>query len=144
MERKCSSVLKDSIDNLSKVVRNLEALISPVMSAAYEHQKGFETNILINVESSKHRIWQLQICVNASTAGLHTETDCIYTVTAVPNQYTKKLPKKRKHNLFLLHLNAQNIYSVPMIPQRYFIFSSLFITHRQHSGGFDANNIDFF
>ena len=50
------------------------------------------------------------------------------------------MPKRSKHNLFLLHLNDQNIYYVPMIPQIYVIFSGLFITHRQHSGDFDVNN----
>ena len=54
------------------------------------------------------------------------------------------MPKRRKHNLFLLDLNDQNIYSVPMIPQTYFIVSDLFITHRQHSDGFGVNNNDMF
>ena len=59
------------------------------MIAAYEYQKEFETNILSNVESSKHGIWQLQICVNASTAELNTEINCTYTVIAILNKYTK-------------------------------------------------------
>ena len=98
-----------------------------------------------DVASSKHGVWQSQICVNAQTAELHTEKDCTYTIIGVPNQNMKALPKRQINNLFLLHLNNDNVFAIPMLPQTYFMFSGLFITHRQNSGGFSiANKESFF
>ena len=145
MESLCAAVLKDAIDNLSRLLRNLKDMISPVLIAAYNYQHELKCNIMSDVESSKHGVWQSQICVNAQTSELHTEKDCTYTIIGIPNQNMKALPKRRKNNLFLLHLNKNNVFAIPMLPQTYFMFSGLYITHRQNSGGFSiANKESFF
>ena len=144
VENLCAAVLKDAIDNLSTLIRNLKDMISPVLSAAYKYQNELKCNVMSDVESSKHGVWQSQICVNAQTSELHTETDCTYTIIGVPNQNTKALPKRRKDNLFLLHLNDNNVFAIPMLPSTYFMFSGLYITHRQNSGGFSIANRELF
>ena len=144
MEKLCAAVLKDAIDNLSRLVRKLKDMISPVLSAAYTYQTEFDCEVMSNVESAKHGVWQSQICVNAQTSELHTEKDCTYTIIGVPKQNIKDLPNRQKNNLFLLHLNDNNVFAIPMLPNTYFMFSGLYITHRQNSGGFSTANKESF
>ena len=137
MKNFCASVLENGVDNLLRLVRNLKLLVSSVFGAAYELKKEVKGGAnLTRVQSSKHDIWQSQIYINASTSILYTGRDCIYTLIVVPVQQIKDLPGNWKKVLFLLYLNDEKIYSIPMISQTSFIFSGLFITHRQNSGVF--------
>ena len=76
--------IRTAVSSLQKKIRNMSLLISPVLDAAYKLQKTMGDVNLSQVMTSNCGAWQSQICVNASTSILHTESDCAYTLISVP------------------------------------------------------------
>ena len=71
------------------------------------------------------------MCVNASTGDFHTEKDTSYTLITVPSQEIKEQKKIGNEYSFLFKLNANTTISLPLSIDLTFLFSGMFISHRQ-------------
>ena len=126
-EKLTANEITRSVNNLRTVLPNIRSLIAPVLETSYELQ---QKNIDLNLKegfSSKDGCWQTSLCVNAVTKQFHTEQDCTYTLISIPNQ---ALNEDRYD--FIFKINPQKHICIQMIPGLSFIFSGMYLTHRQN------------
>ena len=75
-------------------------------------------------------MWNMSVCVNASTSDYHTEKDVLYTLIDVP-QHDYIETKRNNTYQFMLKLNEIDCISLDLIHNMSFCFSGTFLTHRQ-------------
>ena len=124
--------LNESIQTLKSYIRNIPKLISPVIDVAYGMQKEHGD---VNLKATKEResgIWMSTIVLNGQTSNFHSENDCTYTLVTVPKQCNKMNHGNKNRRMFLININEQNIFAVPMTHNLSLLYSGNFITHRQH------------
>ena len=110
----------------------MSKLIQPVLSTAYKIQDEIGSVNLKEVESTAGGMWQSSICINAKTTVFHTESDCTYTLCKIPNQtlaHDKNIDYQR---MFFIQLNENETIAIPLVLNLTFVFTGMFITHRQH------------
>ena len=76
-------------------------------------------------------MWNMSVCVNASTADFRTEKDVSYTLIAVPKHDHSMAKKMGNTYQFLFKLNENNCICFDLHPNISFCFSGTFLTHRQ-------------
>ena len=81
------------------------------------------------------------ICVNAETKEFHTEHDCTYTLISIPKQRHMNQLSTRYDFLFIL-TEKQSI-SIHLTPGVTFMFSGLFLKHRQNKSNESSNDTFF-
>ena len=118
--------LGQSIKSLGKHITNLHSLLAPVLNVASKMQEHNKESHLQEVKTSQHGLWQSQVCVNAQTSIIHTENYCSYTVISVPNQ-----EYDGKKYEFLFSFNPNKSVSLTLENHISFIFSGLFLSHKQ-------------
>lgn len=131
-EQLCACHLLDSVLSTQKHIRNMSKLIQPVLSTAYKIQDEIGSVNLKEVESTAGGMWQSSICINAKTTVFHTESDCTYTLCKIPNQtlaHDKNIDYQR---MFFIQLNENETIAIPLVLNLTFVFTGMFITHRQH------------
>ena len=102
---------------------------SASIDAAYELQNDYGD---INIDASdflKLGTPQLQICINATTNEYHTEFDQSFTLIGVPRQESKCGGVYD----FSFLINDHFEIKIPMKIGVNFMFSALFLTHRQET-----------
>ena len=124
--------IRTAFRSLKKIIRNVPLLISPVFDAAYKLQNIMGGVNLSQVKTSNCGAWKFHICVNASTSIFHTESDCIYTLISVPLQKLKPSEKSKMDSMLIFQLNSSKSITLPLHGGLSFLYSGLFLTHRQH------------
>ncbi len=81
--------------------------------------------------SSKDGCWQTTICINAQTSKFHNENDCTYTVITIPRQAYFNQGNQNNEYHFIFKLTNCDKVHLKLHPGMSFIFSGLFLTHRQ-------------
>ena len=124
--------LNESVHVLKSYVRNLPKLISPVIDVAYNMQKEYGDINLKATKGINNGIWMATIALNAQTSQFHSENDCTYTLVTVPRQCVRMNKGNNFERVFLIKLNEDNIFGIPLTHSLSTVFSGNFITHRQH------------
>ena len=117
--------------SLSKIVRQIDRFIMPLLDTANRLQCSNGNILLKKKENECAAMWNTNICVNASTGEFHTENDTSYTLITVPQQDFKSQKNCGNTYNFLFKLNEGNQISLPLIPNVSCLFSGLFLYHRQ-------------
>ena len=127
-ERYTANEIERVIKDLTRVLPFIKKVISPVLESANHLQSTIGNVNLKQVPSSKYGCWQTSICVNAQTQEYHNESDCTYTIITIP--------KQRKNQSvsfdFLFMLSDKQYINIPLTEGVSFIFSGMFLTHRQN------------
>ena len=124
--------LNESVISLKTYIRNISALISPVIDVAYKMQSKHGNVNLKAVETKNSGIWMSTIALNAQTSQFHSEDDCTYTLVKVPNQSKSMNLGNNHQRMFLLRINDKITYAFPLTHNLSFVYSGNFVTHRQH------------
>ena len=145
-EKFCSNEISRSVKDLSFILPNIRSIISPVLETTFDLQikEGKELN-LKEMSSITDGCWQTSICIDAETKEFHTEHDCTYTLISIPLQKTQKcIHQTIKYN-FLFNLTSKQSINIALKPGISFIFSGLFLSHRQNkSKGHNTEEETFF
>ena len=120
-----------SVKDLCTFLPNITSILSPVIQIAFDTQSIDNKDLnLKETLSSNEGCFQSSICVNAETKEYHVEHDCTYTLITVPNQ------NKPKESLveydFLFKLTGKQTINIPLKSGVTFMFSGLFLNHRQN------------
>ena len=130
-EQWCADELGRSVKDLSTIIPNIASILSPVVQVAFDTQliDGKDLNLTENL-ASNDGCFQSSICVNAETREYHVEHDCTYTLITIPNQ------SKTKDSLvdydFLFKLSSKQSLNISLKSGVTFMFSGLFLRHRQN------------
>ena len=143
-EHRVASVIDSSVQCLSIILPNIQSLISPVVDTAFEIQKKVGDINLQPLPSSKNGCWQTSICINAQTNQFHNENDCTYTLISIPYQTYFSRPSKKDRYHFIFKLSNTELIHLNFIPGVSFIFSGLFLTHRQNKNNNNTLSNDVF
>ena len=103
-------------------------LMCSSLNVAYTKKTKKVDVILKAVVSSESLLWQIQICVNASTAILLDENDCTYNIIIILEKTVSDKKKMKNMPHFLLVLNECNIILIPMINKVSFLLLFIFDT----------------
>jgi hypothetical protein len=109
----------------------LSYLISPILETAFEIQQNTSDINLKSNTSSKNGCWQTTICINAQTSKFHNENDCNYTIITIPRQAYFNHGNENNEYHFIFKLTNHDKVHLKLHPGMSFIFSGLFLTHRQ-------------
>jgi hypothetical protein len=131
-ERMTSIELKRAVDAFATVIPTIRSVIAPVLEVTYEMQTNKSNLNLKEGLASKDGCWQTSLCVNAITKRYHTEQDCTYTVISVPNQTMNPNIESRNRYDFIFQINPRQHISIKLSPGISFMFSGMYITHRQN------------
>ena len=116
-----------SVKDLSVVIPNIRTILNPIVKTAFEiQQKDKELNIKEG-KATVDGCWHTSICINAETKCFHTEEDCSYTLITVPQQ---NVVNDRYD--FIFQLKGNKHINLHMLPGTSFIFSGMYLTHRQN------------
>ena len=138
-ESYCAHEISRSIKDLQAFVPNIKSIIAPVIETSYKLQLEEKDLNLTEVPSSSDGCWQTSICIDAETKQYHTEHDCTYTLISVPKQIvSKSIASSIKYD-FLFKLTDSQSINVSMKPGVSFMFSGLFLCHRQNKSKDDIN-----
>ena len=86
-----SNVVNERIHKFSRIIPEINWLLSPILDLAYQRQQSIDRKILTPLKVSQNGCWNSHIFVNSCTSTFHVEKDCSYTCIHVPNQdFTKK------------------------------------------------------
>jgi hypothetical protein len=130
-EQYCADEISRSVNALSSYLPNIRSIVAPVLQVAFEQQQidNKDLNLQANLSSSDG-CFQSCICINAETQTYHTEHDCTYTMITIPSQtHTKKSTIVYD---FLFELTSKQSINIPLEAGVSFIFSGLFLKHRQN------------
>ena len=94
--------------------------------------------------TSNDGAWQSPVCVNTSLSILYTECDCTYAMISIPLQKIKRSKKSKMDSMFIFRLNKDSTISLPLQSGLSFVFSGLFLTHRQNYPNHLQNNQETF
>ena len=123
--------LMDSVNDISRYIRNISSLICPVLNVAFEMQKEYGDVNLQKLFAEDSWLWMSSICVNAKTTQYHVEDDCTYTVVKVPQQNKKMNGNYVSSRIFMLQMNECTTYTINLEQNLTFMYSGTFISHRQ-------------
>ena len=138
-DMKCVQQLEMAQNILCTVFPLTKVLVMPIISAVDHWSKAKNMKSpLIKTKGYHCGLWASCICVNAETKNLHTEHDCTYTLIFAPQQNST-----RDKYEFNFCLNPRNNVSFDMNDGISFMFSGMFLKHKQYKwkGG---NNKDIF
>ena len=107
--------------------------ITPSIDVAYEFQNEYGDINIDTSNFSKLGAPKVQICINATTNEFHTKVYQSLTLIGVPSQESKCGGKY----YFSLLINDYFVLEIPMNIGMNFMFSALFLTHRQENSGTD-------
>ena len=139
-DMKCSQQLQIAHNILCNIFPLTKLLVQPILSAAHHCSKVYnEKSPLTETKGYDCGLWASCICVNAETKKLHTEHDCTYTLIFAPQQ-NKTLDKYE----FNFCLNPRNNVCFDMNDGISFMFSGMFLKHKQHKWKHGNNNDLFF
>lgn len=82
------------------------------------------------MNSKESGIWMSTLALNAQISNFHSEDDCTYIVITVPKQCVKMNNGNKYQRIFLVNINAENTFTIPLTHNLSFLFSGNFITHR--------------
>ena len=143
-DNKISLEIKVCCNIMGRLLPNIRSVISPVIDTAFEIQNEVGDINLQPVSSSKNGCWQTSVCINAQTSDFHIEKDCTYTLISIPRQeYFKSTTKKDAFN-FIFKLSKTEMVNIELVPSLSFIFSGLFLTHRQNKNTENNTSNDVF
>ena len=131
-ERSISEEINRSVNDLSTLIPTIRSVISPVLETCYDLQTDAIKLNMKEVLSSKDGCWQSSLCVNAITKQFHTEKDCTYTLISIPSQESNCEDKNANRYDFIFKINDRKHLSIKLTPGTSFIFSGLYLTHRQN------------
>ena len=129
-EQCCADELERSVKDISSFLPNTQSILAPVLDTSFHIQTDYKDLNFKETLASNSGCWQSSICVNAQTKKLHTEDDCTYTLISIPNQNRPKESQVRYD--FLFNLTGNDSLNIPLKPGVSFMFSGLFLTHRQN------------
>ena len=122
----------EAIERFKKYLPNIKDLMAPILTTAYNQQEEAGNVNFSDVITSKHGLWQSELCCNAITKDFHTEGDITYTLVSVPFQFKDNIKKKQnKPSYFVLKVNESTNIAFKMIQKTSFLFSGTMITHKQ-------------
>ena len=127
-EHKCAMELNLAQENISEILPLNKLFVMPIVTAA--HKGSVDINMkspLYEPVSMQSGCWTSSICVNAETKELHNECDCTYTIITAPLQ--NHIISKYEFNFCL---NTKNNVSINMNSGVTFMFSGLFLLHKQY------------
>lgn len=142
IETAASKEMFAAVHTLACVIPNLGQLLFPVLDIGYDLQKNWGDVNLKKISKEPDSMWNMSVCVNASTADFHTEKDVSYTLIGVPKQDHSSTQNIGNTYQFLFKLNSNNCIALDLTPNISFCFSGTFLTHRQRgndSVGSDDN-----
>lgn len=143
-DNKISLEIKVCCNIMGRLLPNIRSVISPVIDTAFEIQNEVGDINLQPISSSKNGCWQTSVCINAQTSDFHIEKDCTYTLISIPRQeYFKSTTKKDAFN-FIFKLSKTEMVNIELVPSLSFIFSGLFLTHRQNKKNQNTSSNDVF
>ena len=132
-ETYCANEISRSVKDLGTFLPNIRNIIAPVIETSFNLQskEGKDLN-LKEMSSITEGCWQTSICIDAETREYHTEHDCTYTLISIPTQKTQKKNQTSIKYDFLFKLTNKQSINVTLKPGVSFIFSGLFLSHRQN------------
>ena len=131
-ESLCANEISRAVSALKIFVPNIKYIIAPVLETSYELQLEEKELNIKETPSIADGCWQSSICVNAETKQMHTEHDCTYTLISIPKQVIPKDTKCFPKYDFLFKLTNNQSINISLKPGISFMFSGLFLTHRQN------------
>lgn len=131
-ERYTADEISRSINDLKSFIPNVKSIISPVIDTCFHLQASIKDINIKEVYASNDGCWQSSLCVDAITNDFHNEQDCTYTLISVPRQETIVSNKNGNKYHFLFQLTENKRLNIPLHQGVSFIFSGVFLTHRQH------------
>lgn len=143
-EKRIVKEIDRCVTNMERYLPNIQTIISPVIDTAYEIQSEVGDINLQPMSSSKSGYWQYSICINAQTQQFHNENDCTYTIINVPHQDYFKTSTKKPNYKFIFKLSNMDMVNIELYPTMSFIFSGLFLTHRQNKKNDNISSNDVF
>lgn len=122
-------------DSICWIIPLNEILVIPILTAAHvKRDSNMVVCPLTHTKFMESECWESSICVNAETKILHTEKDCTYTIIS-----TSKQTKNCGIYEFNLSLNPKTNISINMNSAVSFMFSGLFLSHKQYKW-YNGNN----
>ena len=89
-DRFLATLLADEIEigisKFKKWLPNISHLIAPILNIAYDKQEDDGDVNFKTATTSKHGLWQSELCCDAMTRDFHTEKDITYTFISIPLQ----------------------------------------------------------
>ena len=73
-----SNVVNERIHKFSKIIPEINWLLSPILDSAYKRQQTIDRRILTPLKVSQSGCWNSHIFVDSCTANFHVEKDCAY------------------------------------------------------------------
>ena len=131
-ETHCASEISRGVKVLSTIIPNIKTIIAPVIETSFNLQLNEKDLNLKETASIHDGCWQTSICIDAQTKQYHTEHDCTYTFITVPKQLQSKSPPSTIKYDFLFKLTAKQSINLSLKAGVTFIFSGLFLSHRQN------------
>ena len=131
IEEMISFEMSFALEQIAKIVVNVDRLLLSVIDVAHSKQYNFGDIGMIKNHNASDSMWNTNVCVNASTGDFHTEKDTSYTLITVPSQEQKEQKNNGNEYSFLFKLNANTTISLPLSIYLTFLFSGMFISHRQ-------------
>ena len=117
--------------SVNKVIAHADKLILQVLDVANGIQT-FQGDIFMKKAKDKYSaMWHTNVYVNTSTGKFHTENDCSYILTTVPQQNIKAQKCHGYQYQFLFLLNNDIVIALPLTPYLTFLFSGTILTNRQ-------------
>lgn len=131
-ERLTANEITRSVNDFSTIIPTIRAVIAPILETTYDLQTTHKDLNMKEGFAAKDGCWQTSLCVNAVTKQYHTEQDCTYTLITVPNQLQDIEKKFTNRYDFIFKINDRQHISLHLTPGTSFIFSGMYLTHRQN------------
>ena len=139
-ETYCANEIARSVCALKSFLPNIQSIIAPVLETSYELQLKEQDLNLKEMSSVNEGCWQTSICIDAETREYHTEHDCTYTLISIPSQESSNPSASSIKYDFLFKLTNNQTINISLKPGLSFMFSGLYLTHRQNKSQ-DTNNL---
>ena len=131
IEEMCSTAIRNGMIGLSRILPEINILISPILYTAINIQETKSYAGLSNVKTSDLGCWNTFLYVNGRTEQLHTEHDCAYTYITVPKQIRNEGTPLHNKPLFIFKFSDTQHLVLPLNDNISFAYNGQFITHRQ-------------
>lgn len=144
IEEMCASQIAMALDNISKVIPEIQSLMSPVIDSAIDMQGKNESTVISNVKTTVLGFWNYMLYFNGTTSKLHRENDCAYTLVTVPKQIGAVTNKHMNKPMFMFKFNDTNTLMIPLTSGVSFVYNGQCVNHRQSCVRNDKNTINKF
>ena len=126
-EKRGTNEIKNSVKSFSKRLNSIKYFMTTTIDAGDNKYDKLKVKSPLYKNTNMDRgCWKTVICVNAQTKELHSEQDVTYTTIAVPKQ--KSLQSQYS---FIFQINDAESISLLMNYGVHFLFSGMFLVHRQ-------------